>query len=280
MSRSSSFLLHLVRPLALAATGATLLALPLSAQAGRPKPSTSPGAVPNAGAALNRNAIARQITVDQPDLVIESASLNGDGYVAYAVRNRSSTGAGTPFVVDVYLDGKREDTMKHDTLPGHAERAAVSSLARFAGCETGTIRLVADAQQVVTEFDESNNEQQRQITPACPDFTVSIKKNWQDNNTRYRAHVTITNTGNALSPAGMIVKVIGSPTGLASVVDPSGLPLNSDMDIRALAPGESQSFNAGGKHLGTTDFYVKVFVDFFKTVPESNENNNVVDKKL
>ena len=47
-----------------------------------------------------------------------------------------------------------------------------------------------------------------------------------------------------------------------------------------MAPGESQSFNAGGKQLGTSTLYVKVFVDFFKVVPESNEGNNVVDKKL
>jgi len=170
--------------------------------------------------------------------------------------------------------------LKQDTLPGHSESSVVSSLARFAGCETETIRLVADAQQVVTEFDESNNEQQRQITPPCPDFSVSIGKNWEDNNTRYRAHVTIKNVGNAPSPAGMIVKVIGGPEGLASTVDPQGLPLNSNMNIRALAPGESQSFNAGSKQLGTSTLYVKVFVDFYKVVPESNENNNVVDKKL
>ena len=276
----TSFHSHLVGALTLAAIGGALLAPPAAAQGGRPKSAAGGRAVPNPGEALERNAIARQITADQPDLVIESASLSADGNVSYAVRNRSSTIAGVPFVVDVYVDGKREDTMKHDPLPGHAELAAVSSLARFAGCETGTIRVVADAQLVVAEFDENNNEQQRQITPPCPDFSVSIKKNWEDNNTRYRAHVTITNVGNAPSPAGMIVKVIGGPSGLESVVDPNGLPLNSNVNIGALAPGQSESFNAGGKHLGTTTLYVKVFVDFHKLVRESNETNNVVDKKL
>lgn len=42
---------------------------------------------------------------------------------------------------------------------------------------------------------------------AVSDVAVSIKKNWEDNNTRFRAHVTITQTGNAPSPTGMIVKV-------------------------------------------------------------------------
>ena len=113
MSRSNSFLSQLVRPLALAATGGALLGSTAAAQPGRPKPATNPRGVPSAGEVLDRNAIARQITADQPDLVIESASLSANGYVEYAVRNRSSTGTGTPFVVDVYLDGKREEEELH-----------------------------------------------------------------------------------------------------------------------------------------------------------------------
>ena len=267
---------HLAPQLALAAIGIALLSGFAQAQDQRARATTAT----RVGDTPDRNAIARQITVDQPDLVIESPSVNASSNVAFVVRNRSSTASTTPFVMDVYVDGRREDTIKHGAVPGHAEQAVISSLARLTKCDPATIRVVADAQLVVTEFDERNNETSVQLTPPCPDFAVSITKNWEDANLRYRAHVTITNIGNAPSPAGMIVRVIGSTEGLASIVDATGLPLNDTRTIDALAPGASQSFNSAGKFLGTSTLYVKVLVDFFKTVRESNENNNVVDKKL
>ena len=266
---------NLARHFALTAIGIALITGSAPAQDQRAKTTTAT----RVGDALDRNAIARQITVDQPDLVIEAPSVTPSSNVAFAVRNRSSTASTTPFVLDVYVDGRREDTIKHGAVPGHTEQAVISSLARLTKCDPATIRVVADAQLVVTEFDERNNETSVQVTPPCPDFAVSIQKNWENANMQYRAHVTITNIGSAPSPAGMTVRVIGSSEGAASIVD-TGLPLNDTRIINALAPGASQSFNSAGKFLGTSTLYVKVLVDFFKTVRESNENNNVVDKKL
>lgn len=266
---------HIARLFALAAIGIALIGASARAQDPRAKTTTAA----RVGEAPDRNAIARQITVDQPDLVIEAPTVTASSNVTFAVRNRSSTASTTPFVMDVYVDGRREDTIKHGAVLGHSEQAVISSLARITTCDLATIRVVADAQLVVTEFDERNNETSAQVTPPCPDFAVSIQKNWENSNMQYRAHVTITNVGNAPSPAGMIVRVIGSKEGGASIVDP-GLPLNDTRTIDALAPGASQSFNSSSKFLGTSSLYVKVFVDFFKTVRESNENNNVVDKKL
>lgn len=207
------------------------------------------------------------------DLVVSSPKLDPTGHVTYTVVNQGGVATASPFVADVYVDGDRKDTIKHDPLAGNGQQP-VKTAVRFTGCATGTIRIVVDPQQTVGEFSETNNERSATATPPCPDLVVTaIKKNWEDMNTRYRAHVTVQNVGNAAAPESKAAAV-------ATTGDPTSFPDGPWAYLPPLAPGAKTSFNAGGKTLGTATLNVHVILDHGNAIPESNEDNNEVRKAL
>jgi CARDB len=102
-----------------------------------------------------------------PDLVVHQVSLSQAGSVIYQVANSGSSGTGGVFVVDIYVDGLRKDSIRHEALPAMSVQTVQSNLARFADCQRGSIRLVVDAQNTVREINEKNNEYGVQLTAAC-----------------------------------------------------------------------------------------------------------------
>ena len=80
------------------------------------------------------------------------------GSVIYQVANKGKGSTGKPFMVDIYIDSVRKDTIRHEPLPAMSIQTVESNLARLSDCNTGTVRLVLNAQNTVREADKKNNE--------------------------------------------------------------------------------------------------------------------------
>jgi hypothetical protein len=206
----------------------------------------------------------------QTDLVVTSFGLTADGRMTYIVVNRGRTAANSPFVVDLIIDGKRKDTIKHNALPPLSQQLVISNLARPEVCIAVQLRIALDTQQLVNEADEANNTQVRQVVPPCPDLVVDIDKDSVHNGLRYRAKVQVTNRGNLTTKREFFVLLKGGGSGLAF----AALPILKRERVGPLAPGQTMSFYESGDHLGTSTFTYWALADQLEEIRESNENNN------
>jgi subtilase family serine protease len=199
------------------------------------------------------------------DLVISAFGFTSGGRITYTIQNRGREATTSPFVVDVYVDATRKDTIKHSTLPSWSEQKVVSNLARAGTCATANLRLAVDSQQLVAEGDETNNSPQRSDTPVCPDLVVKITKDSVNNNLEYRPRVKVTNVGDASTERDFVVFLKG--------VAGTGLPDRKEERVGPLAPGESATFY-GRKHYAITGGSYDATADFFETIREKREDNN------
>ncbi|MGH9790101.1 MAG: CARDB domain-containing protein [Candidatus Acidiferrales bacterium] len=202
-----------------------------------------------------------------PDLVVTGLNFSSRGRVRYRVMNIGRSATGNPFVLDIYIDGQRRDTVKHNPLPAMSQQSVESRLARPDGCQSMSLRAAADSQNLVTEADESNNRVTANDVPPCPDLVVKITKDSVNNNLEYRAKVTVTNIGNLTSQRQFDVLL----TGVGSV---GATPIRRQKRVGPLEPGESVSFFEEGKHYGTTSMSYHALVDRLGEIEESSENNN------
>ena len=212
------------------------------------------------------------------DLTVTSFGLTADGRVTYVVANPGQTAANSPYVVDVYIAGKREDTVKHNPLPGDSQQRVISNLARPETCGPTSFRIAVDTQQLVTEQNETNNTQDRTITPPCPDLVVDIDKDSVSNGLKYRAKLQITNRGNLTTGRDFVVLLKGTSGG-ASPTNWFALPDLTQKRIGPLPPNETISFY-DDEHLGVTRFHYRLVVDLFNEIRESNEDNNVKHESM
>jgi hypothetical protein len=213
----------------------------------------------------------RDPKVAGPDLTVARISLDADGRIRYTAANATFGGSINPFVADVLVDDERKDTIKHPQLAAHTSHL-VTTATVFPDCGTHTIRVVLDPQEIVTETTENNNARNESLTPPCPDLAVTeIKKNWEDLNTQYRAHVTIQNVGDLVSPPGIIMTVS---------VSGAGIPTEIGYELDPLQPGQSRSFNVSEKVNGLNSIEVYVWIDREERLPEKSEANNKVVKDL
>jgi len=216
------------------------------------------------------------------DLTFTRLDLSPNDRVRYTLVNHGDTPITVPFVVDVYIDNSRVDTYKHASLGAGAAATVVDPVAAVNGCAAVVLKVVADAQQVVTEPSEADNIRTSQVTPPCPDLAITaIKQDWEDFNTRFRIQVTVQNQGNLAMPKTVIARAWGGPDGdLSSTVDPGAWPILTDNEVPVLSPGQSTTFHVGGKYLGTDHVYVKVYLDFFHAIQEKRTDNNLSTKQF
>jgi len=212
----------------------------------------------------------------QTDLAVTLFGLTADARMTYIVVNRGRTAANSPFVVDLFIDGTRKDTVKHNALPPHSQQQVVSNLARPDTCSAVQLRIAIDTQQLVSEADEANNTQARQLVPPCPDLVVDIDKDSVSNGLKYRAKVQVTNIGNLSTQRQFFVLLKGAGSGLAF----AALPTLKRERIGPLAPGQRFTFYESGDHLGTSTFHYGVLVDQLEEIRESNENNNYKEETM
>jgi subtilase family serine protease len=103
-----------------------------------------------------------------PDLAVHQVGLSKAGSVVYQVANGGNAGTGGFFVVDIYINGVRKDSIRHEALPAMSVQTAESNLARFSPCQGGTVHLVLDSQNSIRETNEKNNAYTDQLTAPCP----------------------------------------------------------------------------------------------------------------
>ena len=101
------------------------------------------------------------------DLEIVAVAVADNGSVIYQVANRGTGSTHRPFVVDVYVDGVRQDSVTHGPLPPRSMQTVQSNRARLTECTAGIVRLVLDSQNSVREASKANNERVERLAPSC-----------------------------------------------------------------------------------------------------------------
>jgi CARDB len=263
---------------------------PASAAPPSPVPTAAPAADPGSHSSLARGPTGKRPSAPAqmgpvvsaqgcpagsaaPDLLITALGFDAERRVTYTVANCGQVTTQQPFIVDLYLNAIRGDTVEHQPLPAKSQQSVTSQLARYPGCDRIQLRAVADPQDIVAEANENNNERTLDTLPPCPDLVVQeIKQDWEDANTRYRVQIKIGNIGTGPSQIPVYARV--HITGTVSIPD------QVTQEIPPLAPGQSYIFHAPGKHLGTSSIDVDIFVDSLKQLVESNEDNNIAHKTL
>jgi len=209
-----------------------------------------------------------------PDLAIRALGFNSTRHVTYTVENCGHAATQMPFIVDLFVNDERRDTVEHQPLSALSEQSVTSQLAQHQGCDPVRLKAVADPQQIVAESNEGNNVRLLDITPPCPDLAVDeIKQDWEDANTRYTVQVKVSNHGNGPSQTTVAVRAYISGPGFS-------IPELQWPEVPPLAPGQAHIFHLEGKHLGTSTVSVALFVDFYKQLVEPNKENNVAHKTL
>jgi len=210
----------------------------------------------------------------QTDLVVRGLGFTAEGKVRYVVQNVGGVATSGPFVVDVFYNGQRRDTVKHNGLPALSQQRVESSLANPGGCAQAQLHAIADSQQAVPEGTENNNSMSIVQVPPCPDLIVQIQ---QENvsATSYRAKVKVTNQGTRATGRHFMVLIRESSVPAGVIQTPP-----TDKRIENLAAGQSTSFLYGGTHFKTTTVGYHAIVDRFNDVNESNEGNNDTSKSL
>jgi len=209
-----------------------------------------------------------------PDLTVVSVGFDPSRHVVFTVANCGRSATPLPFVSDVFIGSDRRDTAKEPVLPGRSMQTVMSTLAHDDSCASVSVRVTADAQNVIAEDNESNNQRSVQLVPACPDLVVDeIKQDLTDANTRYTVQIKVANHGDGPSTVPVTVH--------AQVAEAlGGVPDLQSPTVPPLAPGQSYIFHLNGKHLVSSTVDVDLFVDYYRQVVESNEQNNVSHKTL
>lgn len=211
--------------------------------------------------------------VQGTDLNLTALRFLEDGRISYIVRNLGQTAASSPYVVDIEVEGKRADTIKHQALPARSQQRAISNLAAAPSCALTKLRALADTQRLVAESDEANNIVMRDVVPPCPDLVASIEKDSVNNNLEYQAKGVVTNRGTTGTRREFTLRFYGQ-CGLG------GVPWLKEPKVPLLAPGESFKVKEEDKHWGTTSCNYHVVADRFGDIPEPDESNNTADRGL
>lgn len=210
----------------------------------------------------------------QPDLVLRGLGFTAEGKVRYIVQNHGDVAASQPFVVDLYYNGQRRDTVKHTGLPPLSQQRVESSLANPGGCAQAQLRAMADTQQTVAEASESNNSETVSQVPPCPDLIVRVEQENTDA-LHYVARIRVTNKGTRATGRHFIVLIREASVPAGVIAAPP-----RDQRIENLGAGQSTSFRYGGNHLKTTSVHYHAIADRFDDIKESDETNNDTSKVL
>ncbi|MGH8285295.1 MAG: CARDB domain-containing protein [Steroidobacteraceae bacterium] len=225
-----------------------------------------------------------------PDLVAEPLGFSPNGEIRVTLKNlgaqpinpvtfKNTAPAGPPIRVDVYIGGTLLQTLYQPSLGGKADKVFTVALAsNVPKCkESRALRAIVDPQNVIQEQRDDNNTTDVTAARPCPDLAVkSIKRDSQGGGTSYIPKVTIVNRGNAPSPS---TQVWG--TALSSYPGITGWPeLSPTHTIPALQPGQDTSFHIGGNVLSFDSSWVRIILDRYFEIQESDESNNFVEKEL
>jgi len=249
--------------------------------------------------AVSPDVLALRTTAD---LVAKDVGFTSLGEVTFSLYNRGDVGinismkngstaptlrgaapahaSGQAIKVDIYIGGVLGQSVYQASLAGKASKVFVVKLqAGVPHClETRNIKVVIDQQNVIQELHDDNNEVAQTAARPCPDLAVlKIEREKQGVlGEMYQPKVTIINLGNAPSPP---TEVWG--TALTRAPGITGWPeLKPTHTIPALAPGQTTSFRIGGSVLSADNSWVRIMLDRFFHIEESDESNNFKEKVL
>lgn len=240
------------------------------------------------------------------DLVVSDLGINSLGEIVFTLQNRGyvgineirkqAPGIGTasgvatggssskpPIRVDLYIGTTLFRSVYTQGLAGKGSKSftvkLVSNVSNVPKCmESRDLKTIIDPQNVIKELHDDNNVLALTAERPCPDLAVkSIKRDYEGLlNETYGVKVTVINQGNAPSPS---TQVWGTALTAAPGIDgwPEFSPTHT---IPALAPGEKTSFKIGGSNLSTSSCWVRIILDRYFHIEESNEGNNFKEDKL
>jgi subtilase family serine protease len=209
------------------------------------------------------------------DLVINALGFNPVRHAVYTIANCGRTATNLPFVVDVYMNGQRADTIEQKILPGRSQQTVTSSLAIDQGCSETTLLAIADPQKVITESSSESHQKTVQVSPPCPNLVVTdIKQVWEDLNTRYEVQFTIQNQGSGPPPIAI------TATESVAYDDAVLIPYDNYYQLEPLQPGQSVTFHDSKKHMMTETIDVEIILDMQHQISVVNPNNNISKKTL
>lgn len=250
--------------------------------------------------AINPDVILLQTNAD---LVTRDIGLTAAGEVTFRLVNRGEVGInvspksgaltlaqappsnppGPPISIDVWAGTSKISTVYQPSMGGSQSKTFTvpipSNYSAPKCLETRDLKVVVDPQKQIAELYDDNNVTEADSARPCPDLAIkSIKRHYTGLfNETYRVKVTISNEGNAPSPS---TQVWGTslPGGVWPV---TGWPeVTPNHTIPALDPGETTSFKTGGSVLSANHTAVRVVLDRFYEIEESDESNNFQDKQL
>jgi len=248
--------------------------------------------------AVNPEVIALQ---NASDLVVKDLGFTGLGEVTFKLVNRGKVGinvplkpgsaklaaqtpqSGPPIAIDIWI-GSNKISVQQASLAGNQTKQFIvpmpSNYSKPRCLETRDLKVVVDPQNRIPELHDDNNvtEAPNSARP-CPDLAIkSIKRHHTGTmHETYRVKVTVINQGNAPSPSAQAWGT-SLPGGVWPVTGwPELVPIHT---IKALAPGESTSFLTGGSVLTHVHTSVRVVLDYYRKIEESDETNNFMDKRL
>ncbi|MFZ5877667.1 MAG: CARDB domain-containing protein [Nitrospirota bacterium] len=242
--------------------------------------------------AVNPDVIALQTTAD---LVTKDLGFTGAGEITFTLVNRGEVGvnvlkkkdgnttSGPPISIDIHL-GSNKITVQQARIGGKKTETFTvpipSTYSKPKCLEARDLKVVVDPNNQIEELHDDNNvTEAANSSRPCPDLAIkSIKRHYTGLlNETYRVKVKIINKGNAPSPS---TQVWGTslPGGVWPVTGwPELVPTHT---IPSLAPGETTSFKVGGSVLSANKTAVRIILDRFFEIEESDESNNFKDERL
>lgn len=259
-------------------------------------------AVAQVPASQNTQAVNPEVLAlrNSADLVVRDLAFTALAEVTFNLVNRGDVGvnitsptgtlakgsarqpSGPPIQIEVMV-GSAKITIQQPALAGRQTKTLTvplpSNITKPKCLDARSLAVKVDPQNAVAELHDDNNE--TVVVSAarpCPDLAVvSIERDKEGVlGETYRARVKIINRGNAPSPA---TKVWG--TALSTAPGITGWPeFSPTHDLPALQPGETASFKIGGSVLSVDNSWVRIILDRFFDIEESDESNNFKEKKL
>ena len=226
------------------------------------------------------------------DLCVGSVAVSPARFLTFTVRNLGPRSTTASFPAEVRINGELLETIEFAPLRGAGVRRAETRVAKFAECEKGTVRLVLDPENVITETDESNNDYSIERAPPCPDVTAAIEPA-RVSSKQYRLQIRVLNQGAApMSPVDVgIIAAIRDPARdgptleqCETAPDPIAVPgcFFHTLRTNGLDPGQARRFTVGGNIPVSRTAAVKVTLKCVlgADCAESDGANNVVHRIL
>jgi len=223
-----------------------------------------------------------------PELCISGLLLSQTRHVALTVRNIGGQTTGTPFLVDVYLNNAKTDSIQMSAMGSHTAQSVETAHALLSTCQPAFVRVVIDPLHAVAEGDRTNNDYAVSWPVPCPDVTAEISQKKVNNDIQYKAHVKVINHGGMPMPPvnvrtlGMTYNPASSPPIPSSCIQQFNCDVKDGRTLDPLAPGQFVEYDVDPKFLAAQTLIVEVTILCSppNTCFESDQMNNTVRKVI